>query len=309
MRKQIVVALGKVDSALVAETLGPDIEFVASPTKDDLALAVGAIARATLDVDASLIDSMPNLKVIARTGVGTDRVDLIAASAKSIQVVITPGANSTAVAEGVIAMMLHLVKRLGPLTQLVQSGEWEKRESLPVGDLNDQTIGIIGMGSIGQRVAKFSKALGMQVIGFDTKPPKVEFEMVTNIDELYKRSDIITLHVPLLVETQGLISNESLTKMKHGVIIINCGRGALIELNDVLPALTSGKVAGLGLDVFDPEPPQPHAIFQHPNVVLTPHVMGLSKQATLASFTDAAQGVRDVLEGRKPAAIANANLL
>jgi D-3-phosphoglycerate dehydrogenase len=149
----------------------------------------------------------------------------------------------------------------------------------------------------------------MQVIGFDTKPPKVEFEMVTNIDELYKRSDIITLHVPLLVETQGLISNESLTKMKHGVIIINCGRGALIELNDVLPALTSGKVAGLGLDVFDPEPPKPHAIFQHPNVVLTPHVMGLSKQATLASFSDAAQGVRDVLEGRKPAAIANANLL
>jgi D-3-phosphoglycerate dehydrogenase len=97
--------------------------------------------------------------------------------------------------------------------------------------------------------------------------------------------------------------------MKHGVIIINCGRGALIELNDVLPALTSGKVAGLGLDVFDPEPPKPHAIFQHPNVVLTPHVMGLSKQATLASFSDAAQGVRDVLEGRKPAAIANANLL
>jgi D-3-phosphoglycerate dehydrogenase / 2-oxoglutarate reductase len=299
MRKQIVVALGKVDPSLVVETLGPDIEFVSNPTKADLSAAVGAIARATLDVDASLIDSMPNLKVIARTGVGTDRVDLLAASAKSIQVVITPGANSTAVAEGVIAMMLHLVKRLGPLTQLVQAGEWE----------NDQTIGIIGMGSIGQRVAKFSKALGMHVIGFDTKPPKVEFELVSNIEEIYQRSDIITLHVPLLVETQGLISNDSLTKMKQGVIIINCGRGALIELNDVLPALNSGKVAGLGLDVFDPEPPQPHPIFQHPNVVLTPHVMGLSKQATLASFTAAAQGVRDVLEGRKPAAIANAHLL
>ena len=309
MRKQIVVALGKVDPSLVVETLGPDIEFVSNPTKADLSAAVGAIARATLDVDASLIDSMPNLKVIARTGVGTDRVDLLAASAKSIQVVITPGANSTAVAEGVIAMMLHLVKRLGPFTQLVQAGEWEKRDTIAVGDLNDQTIGIIGMGSIGQRVAKFSKALGMHVMGFDTKPPKVEFELVSNIEEIYQRSDIITLHVPLLVETQGLISNDSLTKMKQGVIIINCGRGALIELNDVLPALNSGKVAGLGLDVFDPEPPQPHPIFKHPNVVLTPHVMGLSKQATLASFTAAAQGVRDVLEGRKPAAIANAHLL
>ena len=309
MRKQIVVALGKVDPSLVVETLGPDIEFVSNPTKTDLSAAVGAIARATLDVDASLIDSMPNLKVIARTGVGTDRVDLLAASAKSIQVVITPGANSTAVTEGVIAMMLHLVKRLGPLTQLVQAGEWEKRDTFAVGDLNDQTIGIIGMGSIGQRVAKFSKALGMHVIGFDTKPPKVEFELVSNIEEIYQRSDIITLHVPLLVETQGLISNDSLTKMKQGVIIINCGRGALIELDDVLPALNSGKVAGLGLDVFDPEPPQPHPIFQHPNVVLTPHVMGLSKQATLASFTAAAHGVRDVLEGRKPAAIANAHLL
>lgn len=303
------MALGKVDPSLVVETLGPDIEFVSNPTKTDLSAAVGAIARATLDVDASLIDFMPNLKVIARTGVGTDRVDLLAASAKSIQVVITPGANSTAVAEGVIAMMMHLVKRLGPLTQLVQAGEWEKRDTFAVGDLNDQTIGIIGMGSIGQRVAKFSKALGMHVIGFDKKPPEVEFELVSNIEEIYQRSDIITLHVPLLVETQGLISNDSLTKMKHGVIIINCGRGALIELDDVLPALNSGKVAGLGLDVFDPEPPQPHPIFQHPNVVLTPHVMGLSKQATLASFTAAAQGVRDVLEGRKPAAIVNAHLL
>lgn len=309
MSKHLVVALGKVDPALVSATLGPDIEFVASPTAADFKVAVGAIARATLDVDASVINSMPNLKVIARTGVGTDRVDLVAASARSIQVVITPGANSIAVAEGVIAMMLHLVKRLGPLTQLVQAGEWEKRDTYQIGDLRDQTIGIIGMGSIGQKVAKFSEALGMKVIGFDTKAQKIEFEMVSELTEIYSRADIISLHVPLLPETKGLISKDSLAKMKHGVIIINCGRGALIDLPDVLPALNIGKVAGLGLDVFDQEPPQLDPIFQHPNVVLTPHVMGLSVQATKASFRDAAQGVRDVLEGRKPAAIANTDLL
>ena len=149
MGKPVVVALGPVDAAVVEPILGTHAVLVTDPAADDIAAAVGAIVRADAVVDAGFLDRARRLRVIARTGVGVDRVDVAAATARGIPVVITPGSGSRAVAEGVIAMALHLVKRLGPLTALVREGRWPQRGAEPMGDLDDATMGIIGYGLAG----------------------------------------------------------------------------------------------------------------------------------------------------------------
>lgn len=302
---QIVVGLGTVDPEIVQPVLGDNITFVGKPTAEDLSLAVGAIVRAAYVVDQAALNLMSNLKVIARTGVGTELVDLEAASARGIPVVVTPGSNTNAVAEGAIAHALHLSKRLGPLTKLVADGRWSEREHYPVGDLESKTIGIVGYGRIGQRVARLANAFDMRVKAYD---PFIELPAeigVSSVEKLVAISDVISLHVPLTDETHHMINSELLKKIKPGAILVNCGRGSLLDLDVVLEALNSGKLGGVGLDVFDPEPPSHHPIFEHENVVLTPHVMGLSIQATKATYEMAAQGVRDVLEGKQPLAVAN----
>lgn len=301
---QIVVGLGPVATDIVQPVLGAAIKYIETPTDSDLSQASGAIVRANFKFDSTIFAKMPSLKVIGRTGVGTDLVDLKIADEKKIPVVITPGSNTVAVAEGTFAHLLSLSKRIKPLTNLVSQGKWSERTNYPVGDLAGNTLGIIGYGRIGKEVAKFATAFGLKVKAFD---PFVEVpsDISSSIDEIFKTSDYITLHIPLTPENENLINTKSFEKMKDGVNIINCSRGALINLDDALAALNSGKLGGLGLDVFDPEPPQHHEIFDHENVLLTPHVMGLSKQSTVATFIDAAQGVRDVLEGKTPKAIAN----
>ena len=284
--------------------LGSAIKYVENPSATDLSEAVGAIVRANFKFDAAVFETMPKLKVIARTGVGVDLVDLTIADQKQIPVVITPGSNTVAVAEGTIAHLLTLAKRIKPLTKLVATGDWAARTNYPVGDLAGNTLGVIGYGRIGKQVCDFALALGMKVKAFDPVAV-VPTSIAANLDEIFTTSDYLSLHIPLTSENEYLINGQVLSKMKEGVVIINCSRGALINLDDALLALNSGKLGGLGLDVFDPEPPVHHKIFDHENVTLTPHVMGLSKQSTVATFVDAAQGVRDVLEGKVPKAVAN----
>lgn len=300
-----VVGFGPVDPAVVQPILGDGIEFVANPTAADVQEAFGAIVRAAFIFDAEQFAKMPNLKVVARTGVGTDSVDLVEATARNIPVVITPGSNTNAVAEGAIAHALHLVKRLAPLTRIIREGGWSARESIAVGDLEGATIGIVGYGRIGRRVAHLAESFGMNVLAFDPFAEIAAENRVESLDELLERSDVITLHVPLTEQTHHLINQQSVHKIKPGAILVNCGRGALIDLDVVHEAIISGRIAGLGLDVFDPEPPEHHAIFDLDNVVLTPHVMGLSVQATRQTFIDAAQGVKDVLNGKTARATAN----
>ena len=301
---QIVVGLGPVDTHVVQPVLGDNVKFVANPTNTDIAEAVGAIVRAAFKFDAAQFAKMPNLKVIARTGVGTELVDLDAASEKNVPVVITPGSNTNAVAEGAIAHALHLTKRLGPLTKAVASGNWNDKNKYPVGDFESRTIGIVGFGRIGRRVAKLAEAFDMNVLAYDPFAQIPDENAVADLADLVSRSDVITLHVPLTDETHHMINAELLEKFNDGAVLVNCGRGPLLDLDAALAALNSGKLGGLGLDVFDEEPPAHHAVFDHENVVLTPHVMGLSLQSTRQTFIDAAIGVRDVLEGRAPRAVA-----
>jgi D-3-phosphoglycerate dehydrogenase len=304
-RLPVVVALGAVDPTLVTDALGDSIEFVAQPGHDDLAIAEGAIVRADAVVDAALLARTPRLRVLARTGVGVDLVDLEEASARGIAVVITPGAGTRAVAEGVLAHALHLVKRLTPLTWLVREGRWAERAGVAVGDLDGATIGIIGYGRIGRRVGELAAAFGMRVRAHDPiSPPPPEVDC-PDLGELAGTSDVLTLHAPLTEATYHLVDAGLLGRIRPGAILVNCGRGGLLDLDAALAALESGRLGGIGLDVFDPAPPAHHPLFDHPNVVLTPHLMGLTRRATAATFAAAARGITDVLAGRRPPALAN----
>ena len=303
--RPVVVGIGAVDPVLVTGILGAGLTFVTDPTADDLASAVGAIVRADAVVDAAFLDRAPRLRVLARTGVGVELVDLAAATGRGIPVVVTPGSGTRAVAEGVLALTLHLVKRLAALTELVRQGRWAERGKVPIGDLDGATMGIVGYGRIGQRVGELAKAFGMRLLAYDpVSPPPAEIAAV-DLARLAVASDVLTLHVPLTDTTHHLVDKAFLDQVSPGTVLVNCGRGALVDLDAALDALDSGQVAGIGLDVFDPEPPEHHPVFDRPNVVLTPHLMGLTRRATAATFADAAGGIVDVLAGRTPAAVAN----
>jgi phosphoglycerate dehydrogenase-like enzyme len=301
----VVVGLGPVDPALVSGVLAGRCQFVPDPADRDLAVAAGAIARADARIDQAFLATMPALRVVARTGVGVDLVDLIAATDRGIAVVITPGAGAAAVAEGAIGMALHLVKRFGPLTALVREGRWAQRAAVPVGDLDGAVLGVVGYGRIGRRTATLGAAFGMRILAYDpVSEPPAEMRCAS-LGDLAARSDVITLHLPLTGQTRHLVGDDFLARVKPGAVLVNCGRGGLVDTDAAWRALTDGRLSGVGLDVFDPEPPPPHPLYEHPGVVLTPHLMGLSRRATAATFTAAAQGVVDVLDGREPAAVAN----
>ncbi|MDR6793849.1 phosphoglycerate dehydrogenase-like enzyme [Pseudarthrobacter oxydans] len=301
---QILVALGSVEAGLVEPELAPHQHLIHDPTDADLARADAAIVRAAYRVDRELLDRMPALKVIARTGVGTDLVDVAEANRRGIPVVITPGSNTASVAEGVFSHLLALVKKLPTLTSLVRDGRWEERSTVAVGDLEGFTLGIIGYGRIGRRVARIAEAFDLKVLAFDPFADVPAGIRCATVEELLRRSDFVTLHVPLTPENHNLINAERLALMPAGAILVNCSRGGLVDLDAAHEALLSGQLGGLGLDVFDPEPPAHHAVFDHANVVLTPHLMGFTRQGMAHTVRDAAKGAVDVLAGRPPAAVA-----
>jgi D-3-phosphoglycerate dehydrogenase / 2-oxoglutarate reductase len=298
-----VVALGQVDPALVVPHLPADVTFVAEPTDDDLRAAAGAVVRADAKVDVAMLDRMPRLRVLARTGVGVDAVDVEESTRRGIAVVITPGSGTNAVAEGALAMVLHLVKRLSWTTSLVAEGRWAERGQHTLGDLEGATIGIVGYGRIGRRVGHLAQAFGMTVVAYDPfAPPSAE---LVELGELRARADVITLHLPLTDETDHLVDAAFLRDVRPGTVLVNCGRGGLLDLDAAADALADGRLGGLGLDVFDPEPPPHHPVFDRDDVVLSPHLMGLSAAATRDTFAAAARGVTDVLTGQSPAAVVN----
>ncbi|MFD3587901.1 NAD(P)-dependent oxidoreductase [Streptomyces sp. NPDC058683] len=303
--EHVVVALGPVDAGTVVPVLGERVTFVTDPTAEDLAVAEGAIVRADRQVDGDLLARMPRLRVIARTGVGVELVDVAVAAARGIPVVVTPNSGSRAVAEGVLAMALHLTKRLSPLTELVREGRWAERATLPVGDLDGATLGIVGYGRIGRRVGELAAAFGMRTLAYDPfSPPPTEVARA-DLGDLVAAADVLTLHTPLTDDTRHLVDEHLLARVKPGAILVNCGRGGLLDLDATLAALETGRLSGAGLDVFDPEPALYHPLFDHPNVVLTPHLMGMTRRAMTLTFADAARGVADVLAGRPPAAVAD----
>ena len=310
-----ILALGPVDP-LVADRLHAFGEIIEASQDgvsktEILRHAIGLIARGNSVVDRQLITAAPRLRVIGRTGIGVELVDLMAASARRIPVVVTPGAGTNAVAEGALALILHLVKRLGVLTELVREGRWRERESVELGDLDGATIGIVGFGRIGRRLAELCAVLNMRVVASDPyAEPATAARMgveLTDLARLAETADVISLHAPLTAETTHLVNAGLLVRVRPGTVLVNCGRGGLLDLDAVHAALLDGRLAGVGLDVYDPEPPPPdgHPIFGHPAVVLTPHVLGLSRRGRRRTFEAMAEGMAAVLAGERAPNIAN----
>jgi D-3-phosphoglycerate dehydrogenase / 2-oxoglutarate reductase len=301
---QTFVALGAIDPDLVEPFLAPHQRLVLDPTDEELAVADAAIVRAAFTVDAAMLDRMPALKVLARTGVGTDLVDVAEAARRGIPVVITPGTNTTSVAEGVFAHLLATVKRLSTLTTLVREGRWNDRGAASVGDLDGATLGIVGFGRIGSRVARIATAFDLRIRAYDPYADVPVDYRCESVEQLLAASDFVTLHVPLTAENHHLIDAARLSLMRPGSVLVNCSRGALIDLDAAHHALQCGRLGGLGLDVYDPEPPEHHPVFDHPNTVLTPHLMGFTQRAMALTIQAAVLGATAVLRGEQPLAVA-----
>src|SRR5579864_842773 len=257
------------------------------------------IVRSAVYVDSALLEHARKLRVIGRAGVGVDNIDLEAATRKGIAVMNTPGANAVAVAEHTFALMLALARHIPHADGTTHAGKWEKK-GLQGTELRNKTLGIVGLGRIGMEVAKRARAFGMKVIAHDpfisTAVAREQGIHLTQLDELYRESDYLTLHVGLTPQTAHMINPESLRKLKRGARLINCARGELVDTAAVAESLKSGHLAGAGLDVFEHEPPKGSPLLEMPNVVLTPHIGGSTHEAQEAVGYQIAQQVKEYLK-------------
>ncbi len=233
------------------------------------------IIRSASKVTEDLLSAASKLKVVGRAGIGLDNVDIPAATKRGIIVMNTPTGNVVTTAEHAIAMMMALSRNIPWGTASMKAGQWEKKK-LQGREIFNKILGVIGFGKIGAIVADRARGLKMQVIVHDPFVTKdsieaAGFEAVT-LDELYRRADYITLHVPKLKDTFGLLNQAAFEKMKDGVMIINCARGGIVNEADLNEALRSGKVAGAALDVFEKEPPGECPLFEIDRVICTPHL-------------------------------------
>ncbi len=265
----------------------------------ELADADALVVRSAVQVDAKLLESAPKLRVIGRAGVGVDNIDTPAATHRGIVVMNTPGANAVAVAELTLGLMVSMARSVTRANNTMHSGKWEKK-SLQGQELRGKTLGIVGLGRVGLEVARRAKAFGMNLIGYDPFiAPVIAREndvTLVPIDEIFKESDYLTLHVGLTTQTEGLINATSLAIMKKGVRIINCARGELIVEQALADAIKSGHVAGAALDVFHQEPLKDSIFHNLDNVMLSPHIAGSTDEAQEAIGIQLAMQVRDYLK-------------
>lgn len=266
--------------------------------REHLAEAHGMLVRSAVKVTKDVFEAAPNLKVVGRAGVGVDNVDIAEATSRGVVVMNTPGGNAIAVAEHTIALMLALARNIPAATASTTSGKWEKKKFLG-NEIQGKTLGIVGLGNIGMQVARRAKPFGVTVVAYDpfisSDAAKDRGVELVELNELYRRSDYVSLHVAATDETRGMINAESIAKMKDGVRIVNCARGELISTADLDAALENGKVAGAGLDVFETEPPGESPLFRHANVIGTPHIGGSTEEAQEVVGIRIAEQVRDYL--------------
>jgi D-3-phosphoglycerate dehydrogenase len=261
----------------------------------------GLAIRSSTKVTKDIIEATEKLKVIGRAGIGVDNVDLAAATGRGIVVMNTPGGNAVAAAEHTLSLMLALARNIPQANASMKSGKWDKSRFMGI-EVCDKVLGVIGLGNIGRIVAERALGLKMKVISYDPfittdAAAKLGIEMV-DIDTLLAHSDFITIHTPRTDETKNLIRKDTITKMKHGVRIINCARGGIVNEADLLEGLESGKIAGAALDVFEKEPPEPSPLFELPNVILTPHLGASTDEAQVnVSVAIARQMVEFLLTG------------
>jgi D-3-phosphoglycerate dehydrogenase len=256
---------------------GIDVDVRDDITPEDLETAIvdydAMVVRSRTKVRKPLIDKATNLKLIIRGGVGLDNIDVAYAESKGIEVRNTPSASSNSVAELTIGYLLALVRQVPRVAASMQEGKWEKKAFSKGAELTGKTLGLIGLGRIGSLVGQKANALGMDVLFYRRTPTQVDYATQVPLDELFTRSDFVSLHVPYSPETHYIVGAEALDKMKNGVYIVNCGRGGTLDEAALFDAIQSGKVAGAALDVFEDEKEERGKRFMDlPQVICSPHV-------------------------------------
>ena len=273
---------------------GRSPEQLAQDLKDADALVVRSATRVT----STLIDAAPKLRAIARAGTGVDNVDVTAATARGIVVMNAPGANSVSVAELAMALVLALARHVPAADAAMKQEKWEKKKFLGE-EVRDKTLGLVGLGRIGQEVARRASAFGMKIIAHDpfiSEQTASHFDVeLVALDELFSRADYVTLHMPSTPQTRRLINAERLSGAKKGIRIVNTARGDLIDEAALADAIESGQVAGAALDVFEKEPTVDHRLQLLPQVIATPHIAASTREGQELVGAETATALRDFL--------------
>jgi D-3-phosphoglycerate dehydrogenase len=303
--KPIVLIAEELSPATVS-ALGPDFEIKNIDGTDRkallsaLATADAILVRSATQVDAEAIAAAKQLKVIARAGVGLDNVDIKAATAAGVMVVNAPTSNVISAAELAIGHLLSLARHIPDANASLKGDKWERNKFTGV-ELYDKTIGIVGLGRIGSLVAQRLSGFGARLIGYDPyiSPAKAEQMGVSlaSLDEVMEQSDFITIHIPKTTETTGLIGSAQFAKAKKELRIVNCSRGGIIDEDALLEALTTNRIAGAGLDVFNHEPPKGSPLLSLPNILVTPHLGASTEEAQEKAGISVAKSVRLALAG------------
>jgi len=278
---------------------------------EDKAGIQAIIAGSTLDLSGETMDLFPHLRVLARPGIGVDNVDIPAATERGICVINTPDAPTESTAEHAVALIMNLAARICDGDRALRQGQWKVRREIRGVELKGKTVGVIGLGRIGSRVAEICKqGLKMRVLGYDPyiDPARAEalgVELAEELMNIVPQADFLTIHVPNTPETRGMINAKVLAAMKPSAYLINCARGPIVDERALIKALRSRTIAGAGLDVYDPEPPDmDNPLFSLPNTVCTPHTGSFTEDGVRAMGLGAAEGVLAVLRGERPRGMA-----
>jgi D-3-phosphoglycerate dehydrogenase / 2-oxoglutarate reductase len=292
----------------VVERLGLPRDEIVSILPDYDALVV----RSQVKVDAGMIAAGTRLVVIGRAGVGVDNVDLEAATRAGVTVVNAPTGNTIAAAEHTLALLYGLARRIAAADASMRRGEWKRSQFTGV-ELRGKTLGIVGLGKIGQAIAVRARAMEMTVLGSD---PFVTPDQAANLgvelvsfEDLIARADAITVHVPMSRATRGLINAAAIERMKPGVMLLNVARGGILDEGAVAEALVAGRIAGAAIDVYEKEPPLDSPLLTAPNTLLTPHLGASTAEAQVAVAEEVAEQILEVLDGRPARYAVNAPLL
>ncbi len=258
------------------------------------------IVRSRTKVAKEIIDAGKNLKIIARAGAGVDNIDVEYAEKKGIRVICAPEAVATAVAELAIGLIISLARQIPKAEHAMKEGKWIKGE-IEGWELQGKTLGIVGFGRVGQKVAKLAKAFGMKIMicELNSAPERILKELdaeIVPLEEILRKSDIITLHVPLTQQTYHMIGKKEIEQMKKGIYIINTSRGPIIDEKVLLEALKNGKIAGAALDVYEKEPPNDFSLMKLPKVVCTPHIGAQTVEAQKYASIIVAQKIISIVK-------------
>ncbi|MEZ6096387.1 MAG: phosphoglycerate dehydrogenase [Pirellulaceae bacterium] len=243
----------------------------------------GAICRSGVKITAESLVGNRRLKAIVRAGVGTDNIDKAAATRQGIVVMNTPSGNTVSTAEHTMALLLGLARNVAPAHASLQSGKWDRKQFSGI-ELRGKTLGIVGLGRIGQAVARKANAFEMSIVGFDPflsreLADELNVKLYADVNEMLTVVDFLTVHTPLTPETKGLVNAERLKTMKHGVRLVNCARGGIYDESALVEGLKSGAIGGVALDVYDEEPCTDSPLFQMPNTLCTPHLGASTEEA------------------------------